>query len=103
MSLAGLHHLALFTSDMDETVRFWTQVLKAKLVRAAQEEGEPGLRQYYFDIGGMLIEFLHMPMRNNDAMNFGWLHRIGLKAESAAELDAWHDHIATFNVPVSDV
>ena len=38
MKLEGIHHLALFTADMDETVRFWTQVMKAKLVRKLYEE-----------------------------------------------------------------
>jgi catechol 2,3-dioxygenase-like lactoylglutathione lyase family enzyme len=103
MKLNGIHHVALFTSDMDETVRFWTKVLKAKLVRAAQEQGELGLRQYYFDVGGTLVEFLHMPMKGTEAMNFGWLHRLGLQAESIADLEKWREHIAGFNVPVSDL
>jgi glyoxalase family protein len=103
MKLDGIHHLALFTSNMDETVRFWTKVLKAKLVRAAQDEGEIGLRQYYFDIGGSLIGFFHMPMKNTEAMNFGWMHRLSLKAESVKELEQWREHIGSFNVPVSEV
>jgi catechol 2,3-dioxygenase-like lactoylglutathione lyase family enzyme len=103
MKLEGIHHVALFASDMDATVRFWSQVLKAKLVRAGQDESEMGLRQYYFDVGGTLIGFFHMPMKDTEAMNFGWMHRLSLKADSVKDLDAWRTHIASFNVPVSEV
>jgi glyoxalase family protein len=103
MKLSGIHHLALYTSNMDETVRFWTNVLQAKLVRAAQEEGDPGLRQYYFDVGGPLIVFFDFPMENKEALQLGWMHHIGLQAESVKALEQWREHIASFNVPVSEV
>ncbi len=103
MKLEGIHHLALFTSDMDETVRFWTNVLKAKLVRAAQDESDPGLRHYYFDVGGTLIAFFHFPVQDKDSVQFGWMHHLALKAESVKSLEDWRKHIASFNVQVSDV
>src|SRR4051812_16827295 len=91
-ALQGIHHIALFTADMDETIRFWTNVLKAKLVRAAQDEGDPGLRQYYFEIGGAWVGFFHMPVQDPESLNFGRLHRLALKAESVQDLDAWREH-----------
>jgi catechol 2,3-dioxygenase-like lactoylglutathione lyase family enzyme len=103
MTPQGLHHLALFTSNMDETIRFWTSVLHAKLVRAGQDVGDPGARQYYFDVGGTLIAFFDFPVQDRETLQFGWMHHVALKAASPHELEDWRKHIATFNVPVSDI
>jgi len=44
----GVNHLALVTTDMDTTVRFWHGVLGARLVTTI---GTPAFRHYFFDIG----------------------------------------------------
>lgn len=51
----GIHHLALITTDMDATVRFWHGVLGASLVATV---GTPGFRHYFFDFGpGQTVAF----------------------------------------------
>jgi catechol 2,3-dioxygenase-like lactoylglutathione lyase family enzyme len=50
-----VNHLALITSDMDTTVRFYHGVLGARLVATI---GTPDFRHYFFDIGdGNTIAF----------------------------------------------
>lgn len=44
----GINHLALVTTDMDATVRFWHGVLGARLVTTI---GTPGFRHYFFEFG----------------------------------------------------
>jgi len=44
----GINHLALITSDMDATVRFYHGVLGARL---AATVGTPEFRHYFFDFG----------------------------------------------------
>jgi catechol 2,3-dioxygenase-like lactoylglutathione lyase family enzyme len=44
----GINHLALITSDMDATVRFYHGVLGARLVATI---GTDSFRHYFFDIG----------------------------------------------------
>src|SRR3954452_23055441 len=44
----GVNHLALVTTDMDATVRFYHGVLGARLVATI---GAPGFRHYFFDVG----------------------------------------------------
>ncbi len=44
----GINHLALITSDMDATVRFWHGVLGARLVTTI---GTPAFRHYFFEFG----------------------------------------------------
>jgi len=44
----GLNHLALVTTDMDTTVRFWHQVLGAEVIATI---AAPGFKHYFFRIG----------------------------------------------------
>lgn len=101
----GLHHLAVFTADMDQTVRFWTSVMQARLVRTGRDpDGDPGLRHYYFDIGnGTLLAFFEFPAQDRESLQFGWMHHIALKADNEADLETFRQHAAKFEVHVSDV
>ncbi|MBF0262333.1 MAG: CBS domain-containing protein [Magnetococcales bacterium] len=45
----GIHHTAFATQDIKSTVRFWRDLLGARLVYAY---GRPGYRQYFFQISG---------------------------------------------------
>lgn len=44
----GINHLALITTDMDATVRFYHGVLGARLVKTI---GTPTFRHYFFEVG----------------------------------------------------
>src|SRR4029077_14527481 len=44
----GVNHLALVTTDMDATVRFYHGVLGARLVATI---GTEGFRHYFFEVG----------------------------------------------------
>lgn len=46
---AGPHHVATVTADMDRLIRFYAEVLDAKVVRDMREEG---LRHAFIDLGG---------------------------------------------------
>ena len=44
----GVHHVALVTSDMDATMRFWHEVLRAEIVATTSTDAH---RSYYFRVG----------------------------------------------------
>ncbi|HEY2330855.1 MAG TPA: VOC family protein [Acidimicrobiales bacterium] len=51
----GVNHLALVTSDMDATVRFWHGVIGARLVATL---GTEAFRHYFFEVGpGSTVAF----------------------------------------------
>ncbi len=55
----GVNHLALVTGDMDETIRFWRDLLGARMVAGI---GSPGYRHYFFEISGTdAIAFFEWP------------------------------------------
>lgn len=43
----GVNHLAMATGDMDQTIRFWRDLLGMRLVAGL---GQPGYRHYFFQI-----------------------------------------------------
>jgi catechol 2,3-dioxygenase-like lactoylglutathione lyase family enzyme len=55
----GINHLAMATGDMDETIRFWRDLLGMSLVAGL---GKPGYRHYFFEISESdLIAFFEWP------------------------------------------
>lgn len=59
MNYNGINHLALATRDINETVRFWRDLLGMRLVAAL---GKPGYRQYFFEVSADdLIAFFEWP------------------------------------------
>ena len=55
----GINHLAMVTSDMDATIRFWRDLLQMRLVAGL---GHPGYRHYFFEISpGHMIAFFEWP------------------------------------------
>jgi catechol 2,3-dioxygenase-like lactoylglutathione lyase family enzyme len=51
----GINHLAMVTSDMDKTIRYWRDLLGFRLVAGL---GAPGYRHYFFEISSTdLIAF----------------------------------------------
>ena len=55
----GINHLAMATSDMDITIRFWRDLLGMRLVAGL---GRPGYRHYFFEISDHdLIAFFEWP------------------------------------------
>jgi catechol 2,3-dioxygenase-like lactoylglutathione lyase family enzyme len=55
----GVNHLAMATGNMDETVRFWRDLLGMRLVAGL---GQPGYRHYFLEISESdLIAFFEWP------------------------------------------
>lgn len=55
----GIHHLALVTQDMDQTIRFWRDLLGLPLVVAM---GRPGYRHYFFALSEHdMVAFFEWP------------------------------------------
>ena len=58
----GLHHMALLSSDVERTVRFYQGVLGFPLTDIFENRDYPGSNHFFFDIGhGNLIAFFDFP------------------------------------------
>jgi catechol 2,3-dioxygenase-like lactoylglutathione lyase family enzyme len=87
----GVNHLALITTDMDATVRFWHGVLDARLVVTL---ATPAFKHYFFEIApGNTVAFFEYIGQKIDT----FAKPAGVPYEHAAQLD----HIS-FNLPDED-
>ena len=61
-SARGLHHVALISSDVESTVRFYQEVLEFPLTEIFENRDYPGSNHFFFDIGhGNLLAFFDLP------------------------------------------
>ena len=106
--VVGIHHLALVTSSLDRTIRFWRDLVGLEL-RARL--GAPGYRQYFFTAGERtLIAFFEwpgaaaVPEKDHGAPVRGPLVFDHVALECAAEDDLFElrDRLAAAGFWVSD-
>src|SRR5204863_4514355 len=61
-SARGVHHLALICSDVEQTVRFYQDVLGFPLIEVMENRDYPGSTHFFHDIGnGNLLAFFDFP------------------------------------------
>lgn len=61
-SARGLHHTALISSDVEQTIRFYQDVLGFPLTELIENRDYPGSSHFFFDIGnGNLLAFFDFP------------------------------------------
>jgi catechol 2,3-dioxygenase-like lactoylglutathione lyase family enzyme len=83
-SARGLHHTALISSDVEETVRFYQDVLEFPLTELIENRDYPGSSHFFFDIGnGNLLAFFDFPGLDVGpyAEVLGGLHHVAISVE----------------------
>ena len=83
-SARGLHHTALISSDVEQTIRFYQDVLEFPLTELIDNRDYPGSSHFFFDIGnGNLLAFFDFPGLDLGpyAEVLGGLHHIAISVE----------------------
>ena len=61
-STRGVHHVALISSDVERTVRFYQEVLEMPLTEMFENRDYPGSTHFFFDLGnGNALAFFDLP------------------------------------------
>jgi catechol 2,3-dioxygenase-like lactoylglutathione lyase family enzyme len=82
----GLHHVALLSSDVEQTVRFYQEVLGFPLTEIFENRDYRGSNHFFFDIGnGNLLAFFDFPGLDLGpyAEVLGGLHHLAISVEPA--------------------
>jgi catechol 2,3-dioxygenase-like lactoylglutathione lyase family enzyme len=83
-SARGLHHAALLSSDVEQTVKFYQGVLEFPLTEIFENRDYPGSNHFFFDIGnGNLLAFFDFPGLDLGpyAEVLGGLHHVAISVE----------------------
>lgn len=89
----GLHHTALISSDVEQTIRFYQDVLGFPLTELIENRDYPGSSHFFFDIGhGNLLAFFDFPGLDVGpyAEVLGDLHHCAISVEP----ERWHELVA---------
>ena len=85
-SARGLHHFAVVARDVEETVRFYQEVLEFPLTEIFENRDYPGSNHFFFDLGhDNLLAFFDFPGLDVGpyAEVLGGLHHIAISVEPA--------------------
>jgi len=80
-SARGLHHMALLSSDVEQTIRFYQGLLEFPLTELFENRDYQGSTHFFFDIGnGNLLAFFDFPCLDlgQYAEVLGGLHHIAI-------------------------
>ena len=83
-SARGVHHVAVLSSDVERTVRFYQDVLEFPLTDIFENRDYKGSNHFFFDIGhGNLLAFFDFPGLDLGpyAEVLGGLHHIAISVE----------------------
>jgi len=83
-SARGLHHFATVSGDVEETVRFYQEVLEFPLTEIFENRDYEGSNHFFFDIGnGNLLAFFDFPGLDVGAYAevLGGLHHVAISVE----------------------
>ena len=100
----GVHHMALLSSDVERTVRFYTEVLGFPLTDIFENRDYKGSNHFFFDIGhGNLLAFFDFPELGLGpyAEVLGGLHHIAISM-APHEWAAARDRLAAAGVPYAE-
>ena len=92
-SARGLHHTALVSSDVEQTVRFYQDLLEFPLTELIENRDYPGSSHFFFDIGnGNLLAFFDFPGLDVGPYQevLGGLHHVAISVDP----QRW-DHLRT--------
>jgi catechol 2,3-dioxygenase-like lactoylglutathione lyase family enzyme len=85
-SARGLHHMALLSSDVERTIRFYQDLLEFPLTEIFENRDYKGSNHFFFDIGnGNLLAFFDFPGLDLGpyAEVLGGLHHVAISVERA--------------------
>ncbi len=79
----GVDNLALICSDLDATIRFYTEVLGMRLTKIVENRDEPTSTHIFLDMGGgNQLAFFDFPQKGpaRTTRGVGSMHHVALKA-----------------------
>ncbi len=104
MTILGLHHITLVSSNAQRTVDFYTQVLGQRLVKKTVNFDDPGAYHLYFgdEIGrpGTAITFFEWPHAVKGYPGIGGTHHFALQVADDNGLLKWKRRLVDLGLKV---
>jgi len=103
-SARGVHHIALLSSDVERTVRFYQELLEFPLTEIFENRDYQGSNHFFFDIGhGNLLAFFDFPGAPAGRSGAGAMHHVAFSVDGVDELRRLAQELEEKGVAVSPV
>lgn len=107
MQLRGIHHITLISSNLAQTVRFYTDVLGQRLVKQTVNFDDPGAPHYYFGDRrgalGTVVTYFGYPQKAQGRLGVGVVHHFALLVEDEQEQREWLQRLRRVGVRTTDI
>jgi catechol 2,3-dioxygenase-like lactoylglutathione lyase family enzyme len=103
-SARGIHHTALLSSDVEQTIRFYQGVLEFPLTEIIENRDYRGSSHFFFDVGnGNLLAFFDFPGLDLGpyAEVLGGLHHIAISV-APEKWAALRENLAAAGIPYQE-
>jgi catechol 2,3-dioxygenase-like lactoylglutathione lyase family enzyme len=103
-SARGIHHTALLSSDVEQTIRFYQGVLEFPLTEIIENRDYRGSSHFFFDVGhGNLLAFFDFPGLDLGpyAEVLGGLHHIAISV-TPEKWAALRDNLGAAGIPYQE-
>lgn len=105
MTILGLHHITLVSSNAQRTADFFTQILGLRLVKKTVNFDDPGSYHLYFgdETGspGSAITYFEWPNAPKGAFGIGGTHHFALTVADEEGLLKWKRRLTDYNIQVT--
>lgn len=105
MTILGIHHVTLISSDAQRTLDYYTRVLGLRLVKQTVSFDDPTKRHLFFGNQsgdpGSIVSFFEWPAATPGHEGVGGTHHFALLVETRAALLKWKRRLADFGVAVN--
>jgi len=105
MTLRGLHHITLISSDIARTAGFYTEVLGLRLIKQTVNFDDPSARHFYFGdaVGtpGTVITYFEWPHLPRGATGVGLTHHYAFAVEDEGALARWWGRLRRRGIEVT--
>lgn len=107
LSITGLHHITLISSDVDRTAAFYRDLLGMRLLEATVNDDDPNARHLVFGDAagtpGTMVTAFEYPDMDAGSVGIGSTHHFALCVESEEELEGWRGWLESRGVPCTEV
>ena len=104
MTILGLHHITLVSSNAQRTVDFYTQVLGLRLVKQTVNFDDPGAYHLYFgdELGrpGTAVTFFEWPQAVKGYPGIGGTHHFAMQAADRDSLLKWKRRLTDLGLKI---
>ncbi len=107
IKVKGIHHVTVICSNMERTVKFYTELLGLKLIKQTVNFDDPGVKHYYCadekGTPGTVITFFEYPEWKGGKIAAGITHHIAFTVEDEKEQLAIRERLTEKGVNVTEV